>query len=945
MSEILTNDIGYLKKVWQIIRKKAPFSNLLKNNNISSEDIEISVNDSLEKELVSNIDSFFQNVSPFFKITWKVRESIDKNFKSTLWEEFSSEFISEIFLILDSKKNKEKIKKIEFTEEKEDRDFLLWELIRDIRKDKNFKEVIKKFYNNDDSFLEKMSKIKNIYLNISENKKLDFNILWNSDFSSVWSVVGKISIHEYLFIWLIFWLTAVWDIDSVVRFKAPQADIASDWIWKVNLIVDNVNSWLIWYWDVLAWISPALIDSSAKIAFVSAVAYAATSTKKETLKKSLLLWISWFAMVASIWVAWWLQWISWAISEMANEQKVKLFDSWVNSGSNSDINLDADSNNVLINTKNINKNTSNLYLENKEVSLENKTVLDTSLEFLDVFYEAFRIVNFSWWNVVDNFDEEKVLSDFIWKLKTWALDHSWWFEKMDSYNSQIDEIWDLDDVYKEMFQEVLRDLNWWSSNWIALFWPSSYEKISILFQFSWYDKKWNTFNRQLDAFVKGVYWNGSEEWKEILHNIHNKINENPSFVPYKVQSSSKDSWEDIKNEFIYKNKLIISSIKKEIKDFFINIEDQWIEDTKVSDLNKKFNKFNQFIDWDLRLNIKDYLNGVNIVTSKIQDRFRDIDKKYENPGVYYDDVHLNGKNLNTDIKLNLISEEYITSDDVLNELKDWINHFLETWEISDVLYNSSAKLEQSILLNFADITYILLFIWLRFLRWRKVSWWKKMSFKEIKISSDNEMANYKESIDSVVMSIQNIFQDKIWGLKNLKIDNYRLSEIIEFVDKFWISVTSWWDSALFKKETNSIEDDIDFMWWKMNQISNVYDLKMYPDKFSDIWENDSIFVSQLQEVWSIDSIWIIENQNWSFNIISDCTDWKCLNKLDLKSFDFTEILKKTWFMETWVDYFWSKVYNLWIIIRKNWFTLMPYDENWKINILLKDDLNKYIINN
>jgi len=60
---------------------------------------------------------------------------------------------------------------------------------------------------------------------------------------------------------------------------------------------------------------------------------------------------------------------------------------------------------------------------------------------------------------------------------------------------------------------------------------------------------------------------------------------------------------------------------------------------------------------------------VNFVKDNVENKFRKIDKKYENENISYEEISLKNKELNTDKKIKELSERYITEDDVLNELR------------------------------------------------------------------------------------------------------------------------------------------------------------------------------------------------------------------------------------------------------------------------------------
>jgi len=941
-------------KLWEdnsIINNKSPFSNDLKNNWINPEAINENIDSSLKENLLKNINNYFKNTLVFLEITWDVKWSIKRNLWSILWEEFSSDYEKEILEILDNEEIKKDILDLEEkiknnSLESNNFNIFLEKIFKKIEKNSKFEKILMNFFKNNKEILDNFSWIEENIKKISENEDLEFNPSWWFNWKkSKWYFNPKnISTWKDLALWWIFAWTVSWDIAAWSRFVSPESDIASWFLDTFNKLYTNLDNWLIDWWNIALWSSFWIADLTFKILFISWVYKIMSSSDKISWKEHLkwtwlFLWMS-----AAIFMAWWLQWISAAASADSKIQKVKTIDSsvrWLENKENSKwYKIDYNSKTVFI-KENVNNNVDNVDKIKDDVN----TVLSwvTSLwEILPDICSIRKDVLLKWLDVIKKDDYNIILEELLYDIKNWEIDNLWSLWKIDKYIEQVEEIWDLKELYKRIFENVLVEIRWESATWEKTFWSIAYEKFRILLLASWYNKKWETFNNQLENFIIYIYWD-SELWKKILKEITNWINLNKRFAPKRISWELKISLNSLALDYKKNNEKILIEYKEKIKIFILWINDENLDEIKISELNKIIKDFNKFISNNLNKNSENFISDINKVSIAIKDLYDEIDLENQNVS-NYKEAEIEKKKLNTNLEIQELPERYIEFDDILNDLKNWIEDYKKTWEVSQSIISFADYFISFIWINYTDIAIILLLLWYSNKYWkRELKNWRILNKKELLKYKDEKFLKAKEEIFSLIWKIDKIFKEEWEKIEKSWVDIDKVRKISDFVKNFWIA-KKWENFYWYEKKSNTIKSEFEFWDWKIKQVNNLTDLIINPKDFKNINKDDTIFISNFQEFSSLKTLSIIDNDDigWTFNLELNSKNNNNWNILDLHSDYFTEILKEWSKSDSWNIKWIFEKNMLWILISKTWFVFLPYWNNLEFNILSKDDLLKYI---
>ena len=919
----------------------------LKEYGIDTRTLKKTFESNLSEKISENFEIFLENIKPFLKITWDTQTALRKNLELIFWEEYINNNYKKFFEIVNSKNISKEIESLnnfyDNLNEKsseEEKNKLLKEFINKMEKTPEFNKFLLEYFENNEDVIKKFNEAKKISDDILNNQEIKIDLLkW-------------IRKYEFTFISLILITTGVSDIDAIIRFIAPQVDIASSWIWKLTAIWDALEKWYISHLVPVLWATPWLIDSSSKVLFIWLFVWLLSTLKWNKINKTLpLVWV-WWLMTSAIFVAAFLQAISWSMSSMADKEKFDYLNKWVWELTEKNIRLENNFNNW----EKIDKNWK---FKNNwqvvEIINSRKTKIDDVVswdiekswfeiwkEFIGVFYEWLKISH-SWWEIVENFNKEKDVKEFIKKLEYWSFDDKWWFNVMDSYIDQIDEIWNSKMIYKKMFNEIIKDIEWKASNWTPLFWPSSFEKMSIILKVSWFDNNWKTFEDKIYNFLNYIYEDNLIKSSDYFNLIKEKIKNNNS-ITFKMWDVSWNwfSLEDISKEFKIKNDRKIKEFKDKIKKLILSIKNDWLTEFKISDFNQIIKDFNKYIKEDLSFKINEFTEWRKAIVLSIESKFKKIDEKYENKWIKYEVANLSYDEFDSTNQLDEIPERFITANDVLNELISAINYYKKTWEIKDVIIQANSKLEISLWMNFADINLILFLIWLWIYKRERIIWWVKMKFKEFQKFRKKELEKATDDIKWVFEEIKNICDEEVGNIKEKVVFEDRITELQSFINDFKILENWKWEKLLYQKDTMDILlKEYNFNRWKITQIKTPDYIPFIEDL--TIWENDSVFINSIisSSNWDINIWWIsLIDNNWNFSIKKSLDNDK--NKISLDTEEFKEILADSIYKKLWIEDMNQIKFNVWILISKKWFYIVPYDDKWNMTILEKTDLYKYI---
>ena len=899
----------------------------------------------LSEKIFENFEIFLENIKPFLKITWDTQTALRKNLESIFWEEYIHNNYKKFLEIINSKNISKEIEllnnfydNLDENSSEEEKNKLLKNFIDKMEKTPEFNKFLLEYFENNEDIIKKFNEAKKISDDVLNNQESKIDLLeW-------------IRKYEFTFISLILITTGVSDIDAIIRFIAPQVDIASSWIWKLDAIWDALEKWYISHLVPALWATPWLIDSSSKILFIWLFVWLLSTLKWNKINKTLTLTWVWWVMTTAIFIAAFLQAVSWSMSSMADKEKFDYLNKWLWELTEKNIKLENNFNNW----EKINKNWEFInnwqvvkIIDSRKTKINDvvswgmeKSWFEMWKEFVDVFYEWFKISH-SWWKIIENFNKEKDVEEFIKKLESWSLDDKWWFNVMDNYIDQIDEIWNSKMIYKKMFNEIIKDVEWKASNWIPLFWPSSFEKMSIILKISWFDKKWKTFEDKISNFLNYIYEDDLNKSSDYVNLIKEKIKNNPSFETWEIYWNWF-SLENMSKEFKSKNDEKIEEFKDKIKNLILSIKNDWLTEFKISDFNQIIKEFNKYIKEDLSFKINEFTEWRKVIVSSIESKFKEIDERYKNKWVKYEVANLSYNEFDSTYQLDEIPERFITANDVLNELISAINHYKKTWEIKDVIIQANSKLEISLWMNFADINLILFLIWLWILTKEKVVWWKKMKFKEFQKFRKEKFEKTTEEIEWIFQEIKNICDKEISNIKEKEISEDRITELQLFINEFKILENRKWENLLYQKDdTDNPLKEYNFNGWKITQIKTPDYIPFIEDL--TIWENNSVFINSVisSSDWDIDIWWIsLVDNNLNILIKKSSDDDK--NKILLDTEEFKEILSDSIYKKLWIENMNQVKFNVWILISKKWFYIVPYDNNWNVTALEKTDLYKYI---
>lgn len=919
---------------------------------IDSKSMNKEINSVKNNVIAENFEKIFSDFWLFFDITSDIKKSLESSLEPLFWkkENFDEKDFSDLVSILNWKKFSEKFSQLEEVKWEKEKDLFLLEIFWELKKNKKFNSALWNFFEDDKAFLKKAVEAREAVEKLFENKELVTHLLWWLWFKKYWltEFYKNILTYKYLFVLAILVITVIADIDALLRFVAPGVDISSDWLWKIDAISNGLSSELIHYGHIALWALPWVVDSVSKIIFIWLVVSILKSVKKDSLKNSLKVAWVWWVMVWAITVAAFLQAMSWSMSSMANDVKTKeiAWWLWAISENNKLVDFNFENWEKLKKTNSVNsveweiwevdwKNWEIVKIIDprlkKDLPEGDSGIVDEVIDFSRVFAESVFITLTLDWKIVDNFNYENELKDVINKLDNWELENTWWLLTINKYFKQIDEIWDSDDIYKDMFKVVLKDAAWWASNWISLFWPSSFEKIKLIFKISWYADKWNSFSDQLEIFISSLYWD-SDEWKSYLKFIKQKIKDNPWFNAYKVQWIKWKNINDFDTDFVKNNSEKLKSHKDEIVNFISKIKKDWIENIKMSDFNKIIEKFNYFIENEYLKNIENHVNWKISAVNHVEAEFRKIDIKYENPGVEYDKIELDEINFNFK-KLYMLSERLVTSDDVLDELRSAVDHHEKTWEIRGILVAASDALKWSFIMNYSDVTAILLAIFALIKFWRKRVNWELKNFGEIQQVKLEKLNKTEEEVKKIFDDIKKIFENKIENKSKINFDKKLFKKAEKFSEQFKVWNSADWEKLIFSKEVPenwkiSSHPDYKFLDWRLYNFKNFNFLNL---DLSEYLENDVLFISWFNTK-DVKNIGIFKKENWNFSVKTsiDLDSDEAWENVRIVNFEDDNISWKISELNdcvstnsiTWIN----KAYKeAWVMISKDWVKFVWYE--------------------
>lgn len=945
-----------IRKSNKEIKNNAPYSDDLNNYWIGEKEIIWEINNLFYKEFFSEIDVIWESFEKIFSINWDVRKSFEKIIWNIIWKDISSKDFDKIFS-LDFKKRSWGLTKEDFLEKiislennAKDREELeydkkfkisleekenLWKIFNELTKNKEFKNFIFENFNSNEEFLEEFSKISWNLKKASLDKDLEFNQLWSL---SDWKIKKWIEFYKnfnfskFFIFWWIFTWTVSWDIYALSRFISPESDLASWFVDIFNKIWENYASWLIDWYDIALWSSFWITDLTFKILFLRWF-YKNTSSTKKIWFKDYLKWAAlfWWMSVA-IFTAWWLQWVSaWYTANSENE-KIKVIDAsarWEGK------------------KYNINKNSTVLKIQKEWFKKDLSDVvnwLTKTADYLPWMFWSYYDFLFKWWKIDNTHNYQKKLLELKSDLTSWKLDNIWSLWELNKDIKNVKEYADLSKKYKSLFENLVIEIEWKSSSWKTLFWSIAREKTEIILKFTWY-LKWKTIEDQLIVFIKDIYKDDIEKRDAYIKEIKSWIKNNHWFYNlWKLEMSSNISLKTIHDTYLNWNIEKIRWFEKEIKDFILNINEQNVDEIKISELNKIFKEYNDFKSGILINDSANYNQAINSIGKDIVKKLKDIDEKYKNVEKYKE-ASIREKKLTLTDNLKPLPERYAEFDDFISDIKEWIELFNNTWELRPSIISFVNYFSWFVMWNFTDIAIILFLIWYSRKRWkRKVKNWKIFNQKELLEYRDEKFLKVKEEILKSMDEIWKIFTEKWVELKNSWINKKQLEKFSEFVENYWI-YKEWENLYWYNKKTSKAQSKYEFFWWKMNNLSSIGGLNNL--NYKDYWENDSIFVSNLIK-WLNSKIWIINNKDWWFTI--ELNPWEKVDHyIDLSEDKIDQIIKEWWLLDEWNFkwLFWKQM--VWLLITKEWFILMPYDKNNKnkiINLssLTRWDLLKYINN-
>lgn len=936
-------DDFWFKSNEKVLRNTAPYSKDLENNQIDAESLNIALDEALNRS-ISNLDIFVANFEIFFEITWSVRDSLRKNFSSIFWESFRKEDFDEIFSEFENNKDiSKKFKELTLSTNPERKKVIIQDILQKLTDSDIFKNYIKNCLKNKEEFSEKIDDIKSVMSELINNKDLELDVSWTFEWRKGKWIMNKLkqisTVKKIAYLW-VFITTVLRDIDAWSRFAAPKSDLSS-WFWDIlPTLISNINNWFVTYWDVIIWWSFWVVDVTFKVLLIETV-LRIISNKKIDIKEYWKLWVYWTWVVWATAIAAFLMWVSSAGNDLKWKLITENLDNWIHWNTK---------NNVRVVESSISGNYNELVsedwildlwkLNNKKTKNDLFETLSWVIEFWKVFTEVFWIAH-SWWELVNDFDSEKVLTLLIDKIDKWELDEVWVFKVLDKYKEEIIKNALLKNVYKSIFKNILNESRWNSSTWIKWFWKVAYEKMYILISTSWFDKEWSDFNTQLESFIFHIYEN-KEEANSVLKEIKEWITY-VNFNPVAISSNLSLNLKDLQNEFIKKNFEKINIFKNKIKDLVKEVKLKGASNIKFSDFNKVIIKFGTFVKIELPKNIEKYWSDVDKVTNAIELVYKKIDEENKKVSKY--------KIANVDKKENVyiwdieqIPEQSITIQEVLTWLEDWISIYKETWKITDSIKSFVNNFEISLALNYWDLALIFWLILFSIKRWLRMKEnWEMASFNDVIKLRDKEFTDKSSKIYSIISDIVKIVEENKDEFEKRGVDQKIWEKMSGFLKNFWITKDRNQDLFFaYNKKEWVIDSEFDFAWWKLYQ-SSLLDLSINPNKFKNLNNNDTVFIPEVDISFSWNNLWIVENENWTYSIsVWLDLQWKVL---DFNSDYFNQIIQE-WWTEEYDNISISVDRNrVWVLISKEWFIVLPYSRKIRstdYEYRIWDNLQKYI---
>ena len=747
-----------IKKTESVIKKIAPYSNDLEKRWISSLDLSEYSEETLEKFFNENVNKIVSWIASFTKI-WEEQDLIRENFSKVLWNDFFEENKNEIQNIFEKKEIKEILEHISEIDNLEDRKIYANKILNILKENKNFFNLIKWYLENSDDYQKIFKDYEKILEEIAQNPDIEYNLLWNKEWKS--ENIGffkKLKSYKLPVIW--WFLVMIWilDINWWSLILSEKAEIPpkfftnpiSHWwdllSWKEWLswdllpvhpvdsfmnIVDNVEKWFLSISDIWLISSLPIAELFLSLVLIKTIweinarsrKFWAKTIWKIVLIISLLAWsIVWTAGLQAIW-----EWVAHAKKELSLDH-LKYVLEWH-------------------------------WIEIKEEWWSNDVWWIISW-VKKMIWLVPGMLEVKWWKVEEVNDLDFELNKIVEKLNNWEFDNKWALEKIDSYKKQIENIWDLNDIYKNIFENILIEVRWESASWIPWLWSESYFKIKVLLISAWV-LKWNSFDEQLKWFIEKIYWN----WKE-WENIFKYLIKNKSlfldFEKIDWKNINFETLSETQEKFIENEAKKIELFKNRLKEYVENIWEEWIESFKVDWINQIIRDFNNFIKNDLTENFNKYVNDINNKIKIIEEiyRQRDLKKSNETWNKNYKIAEIKWKKIDTTIQLDEIEEKFIWFDKIVSSYEKDIEKCLKNWTSSDSIESFVDVVKFSLVFNISYIILYLLAILYSIKLWRRESDWEILNNKEFLDKRDKKFDEYEKRIKKMFENLKKVAEKK-----------------------------------------------------------------------------------------------------------------------------------------------------------------------------------------